>query len=103
MGKGFGNRPTIGDEAIWASRPASTSLRRHAFRRAVLLLARHPRVDEIPLQHRVVLSAERDYDGWVFRALAFIEEGELVANFAAARASYRGGWGHRGRQANSSV
>ena len=50
-----------------------------------------------------VLSAERDYDGWVFRALAFIEEGELVANFAAARASYRGGWGHRGRQANSSV
>ena len=37
-----------------------------------LLAARHPRVDQVPLQHRVVLGAERDHDGGVLRALALV-------------------------------
>src|SRR5438105_1201220 len=41
------------------------------------LPARHPRVDEVPLEHRVVLSAERDHDGWVFRALALVDCGRI--------------------------
>jgi hypothetical protein len=36
------------------------------------LTARHPRVDQVPLQHRVVLGAERDHYGWVLRALALV-------------------------------
>src|SRR6516164_1980218 len=36
------------------------------------LAARHPRVDQVSLQHRVVLSAERDHDGRVFRTLALV-------------------------------
>src|SRR6516165_9446750 len=34
--------------------------------------ARYSRVHEVPLQHRVVLSTEGDYDGWIFRALALV-------------------------------
>src|ERR1700752_2840653 len=34
--------------------------------------ARYPRIHEVALQHRVMLSAEGDYDGWIFRALAFV-------------------------------
>ena len=34
--------------------------------------ARYSRIHEVPLQHRVVLSTEGDYDGWIFRALALV-------------------------------
>jgi hypothetical protein len=30
-------------------------------------------MDQVPLQHRIVLSAEGDYDGRVFRALALVD------------------------------
>src|SRR6516164_4497180 len=30
----------------------------------------YSRIHEVPLQHRVMLSTEGDYDGWIFRALA---------------------------------
>src|SRR5215469_205239 len=34
--------------------------------------ARYSRIHQVPLQHRVVLSTEGDYDGWIFRALALV-------------------------------
>src|SRR5262252_8328980 len=34
--------------------------------------ARYSRIHEVPLQHRVMLSTEWDYDGWIFRALALV-------------------------------
>src|SRR5262252_7791428 len=34
--------------------------------------ARYSRIHEVPLQHRVMLSTEGDYDGWIFRALALV-------------------------------
>jgi len=35
--------------------------------------ARHSRVDQVPPQRRVMLGAERDHDGWVFRTLALVD------------------------------
>src|SRR5262252_2105019 len=32
----------------------------------------YSRIHEVPLQHRVMLSTEGDYDGWIFRALALV-------------------------------
>src|SRR5207302_1262038 len=47
-----------------------------AFRCPTRTTRRFPRVtpcvDQVPLQHRIMLSAERDQNGWVFRALALV-------------------------------
>src|SRR6516225_4959651 len=37
------------------------------------LASRHPRIDQIPLQHRVVLRRQWDDHGRIFRALALVD------------------------------
>src|SRR5712692_3442393 len=80
--------------------PRSASLDRNSERLPLpdqddeALAACHPRVDQVPLQHRVVLRRQRNYDGRVFRALALVdgrrvgehqlvEFAKAVGNFAA--------------------
>jgi hypothetical protein len=37
------------------------------------LAARHPRVNQVPLKHRVMLGDEGDHDGRVLRPLALVD------------------------------
>src|SRR5208282_1812363 len=44
------------------------------------LAARHAGVDQVPLQHRVMLGAERNHDGWVLRSLALVDRRRVGKN-----------------------
>ena len=41
------------------------------------LAARHARVDQVALYHRIVLGTERDRDSWVFGTLALVDGGRV--------------------------
>jgi hypothetical protein len=40
-------------------------------------------IEQITLQHRVVLGHDRDHDGWVFRALALMDDAGTPIGHAA--------------------
>src|SRR6266851_4643740 len=42
--------------------------------------ARHPRVDQVPLQHRIVLRRHRDDHGRMFRTLALVDRRRVSKN-----------------------
>ena len=41
------------------------------------LASRHAGLDQVLLQHRVVLSRQRDHHGWVFRTFALVDRGGI--------------------------
>src|SRR5438132_9726173 len=42
--------------------------------------ARYAGVEQVPLQHRIVLGHDRDNDGWIFGALALVDRGGISRN-----------------------
>src|SRR4029453_441192 len=41
---------------------------------------RYAGVEQVPLQHRIVLGHDRDNDGWIFGALALVDRGGIGRN-----------------------